>query len=352
MQRPIIAINYYFGPDELGNRVFADTYSGGASYLLKYFKTHFKKHGYDVVTLDTVDPQDPLVRYIIYFDYNWRLLFSDPFLKRVPKEKRVLILIEPSNINPSMYYIPYLRNQFEIIFTWDLNLLKRNPSYTRINVLVGAEPRAYRENRFPGNTVQSKKLLVAVSGNRWSYMPQSTYGLRKKAFAYFGEKFQNDFDLYGIGWENPSIFYETWFKEWRVPKAFRGAIKGDFNKKIEVMAKYKFALCFENNASEPGYVSEKITDCFCARCIPIYYGSPGTEQLIPKETWINFRDFSDFDDLSNYLTSMTDERYAEFINNIEQFLNSPQADYFSTNHFCSVITKALLPADQDLQIDQ
>jgi len=342
MQRPMIAINYYFGPNELDNRVFEDSYSGGASGLLKYFKRCFARQGYDVVTLDTVDPNDPHVKYVIYFDYNWRLLFSDPFLKKVPKQKRVLILIEPSNINPSMYYVPFLREQFQIVFTWNLKLLRENPSYHRINVLLGAEPGAYRKNRFTENTFQNKRLLVAVSGNRWSYMPQSTYSLRKRTYRYFGEKCKDDFDLYGVGWEKPSIFYETWFRKWTPPKAFRGTIEGESDKKIEVMSKYKFSLCFENNASEPGYISEKITDCFCARCVPVYYGTEGTEQLIPQEAWINFRAFSGLDELERYLVSMSEHTYSQYVDAIDQLMQSSQIDYFSTDHFCKTIMECLV----------
>ena len=41
--------------------------------------------------------------------------------------------------------------------------------------------------------------------------------------------------------------------------------------KIEWLKQYKFNICFEN-ASYPGYLTEKIFDAFEAGCIPIYWG--------------------------------------------------------------------------------
>jgi hypothetical protein len=101
-----------------------------------------------VVTLDTVDFNEPNVKHVLYFEYNWRLLRTDSYLKQIPHEKRALVLLEPANINPSLYMVPWLRDRFHTVFTWDLTLLKKNPSYTQINVPVGAEPQTYRENPF------------------------------------------------------------------------------------------------------------------------------------------------------------------------------------------------------------
>jgi hypothetical protein len=175
-------------------------------------------------------------------------------------------------------------------------------------------------------------------------MPQSTYRIRKRAYRYFEKHLPSDFDLFGTGWNQPAIFYEKWF---RIPifSSFRGPIKEGFDEKIKVLSTYKFCLCFENNVSEPGYISEKITDCFCARCVPIYFGSEGVEQLIPKNAWINFRDFSGFNELSRYLASMDEAMHQNYLNGIDNFLLSPQSDYFSTEHFCAALANRLIRND-------
>lgn len=342
--RPIIAINYYFSSDELDNRILAPAATGGKALCVKTFRDYMRTRGAAVVTLDTVDFHDPNVKQVLYFDYNWRLVRSDPFLGRIPREKRALVMIEPANINPSLYYTSLLRDRFQTVFTWDLNLLRKNPSYSRINVPVGAEPEAYRENQFRDRSFADKRFLVAVSMNRWSYMPQSTYPIRKRAYRYFERAFPEAFDLYGVGWNAPCINYEKWFGHPHF-SAWRGPIDNTYDAKVRKIAGYKFALCFENNASEPGYISEKITDCFCARCVPVYYGCKEAGDLIPRDAWIDLRDFRNFAELAAFLSNMDEARYQRYIAAIDRFMQSDQLEYFSTRHWFGVIADRFgLPA--------
>jgi len=338
--RPIIAINYYFSSKELNNRIFSADCNTPVAVKIKAFRAVMNSRGATVVTLDTVNFDDPNVKYVLYFDYNWRFACSDPYLNKVPREKRALALLEPANINPSLYYTSLLRDKFPIVFTFDHKLLRKNPMYVRINVPLGAEPQKYRENFFREIPFSDKRFLVAVSRNRWSYMPQSTYTFRKRAYKYFERVFSEQFDLYGMGWNAPCIFYEKWFGHPRF-SSFRGEIDDTYEAKVCAIAKYKFALCFENNASEPGYISEKITDCLCARCVPIYYGSKGTEEMIPRDAWIDMRDFHDFGELCAFLLSIDEARYNRYVEAIDRFMASDRLDFFSTDHFCGVIADHL-----------
>jgi hypothetical protein len=340
--RPIIAINYYFTAAELNNRIFAPDNNVGKAVGLKAFRAFMDARGVDVVTLDMVDFNNPNVKYVLYFEYNWRMLKRDPFFDKIPYQKRALVLLEPANVNPSMYYTDFLRKRFPVVFTWDLNLLARNPSYAQINVPVGAEPHAYRLNRFQNIAFCNKKLLVAVSANRGGYMPQSihSYNTRRRAYRFFEKQYSSDFDLFGLWWDQPRNVFEKLvgsspFRSWR------GAIPGSWDEKVNVIAKYKFALCFENNVSQPGYISEKITDCFCARCVPVYYGSKGADSLIPREAWIDLRGFKNFAELGAYLSGMEEVRYNEYIAAIDRFMQSERLDFFSTNHFYGVIAGRL-----------
>jgi len=338
--RPIIAVNYYFGQNELNNRIFEHDCKAATSEIMKALRSFLNKRGVDVVTIDTVDFHDPNVRHVVYFDYNWRLVHRDPFLFKIPFEKRALVIIEPANINPSLYYTSLLRNLFCTVFTWDFNLLRKNPKYIRINVPMGAEPRAYREHRFKDIAFADKKFLVAVSMNRWSYMPQSTYSLRKRAYSYFERAFPDQFDLFGMGWNAPSIFYEKWFGH-PLFSSWRGPIDNTSDAKVHKIAEYKFALCFENNASEPGYISEKIIDCFCGRCVPVYYGSKGTDELIPRDSWIDLRDFRNLVELKTFLCSMDESRYNQYVSEIDRFMKCGRIDYFSNSHLMGVIADRL-----------
>ena len=48
-----------------------------------------------------------------------------------------------------------------------------------------------------------------------------------------------------------------------------------------------FAICYENARDIPGYITEKIFDCFFAGCVPIYWGgAPNVTDHIPANTFI------------------------------------------------------------------
>lgn len=340
--KDVLGINYYFGSQDHQDAVFAP---GRRDALGAGFVQSFKawiEDRYDVVvhTWDCVDASAPEVKAVLYFDYSWRYAKRDPFLEKIPFEKRALMMIEPANVNPSLYYLKRYRDRFSTVFTWDRRLLAENPSYKPVNVPVGAEPSVYRENRFSDIPFAEKKLLIAVSRNRWSYMPQSTYRKRKAAYAYFDACRPDDFDLFGPNWNEPSGPFDKWlgFPHYRT---YRGELPGGWDGKVARMANYRFALCFENNAHQPGYISEKITDCFCARCVPVYYGSEGTEELIPRDCWIDARAFRHYRDLEAFLVGMSAERHAAYIRAIDDFMKSPRLDFFSTEHYFRTLADGL-----------
>ena len=340
--KPILGINYYFSATEHNDAVFRpERRSEPVAGFVQNFKRWMEeRYDVEVHTYDCVDAVSDDVKAVLYFDYSWRYAGTDTLLERVPFEKRALMIIEPKNINPSIYYLSRYRNRFSTIFTWDRKLLSRYPHYKPVNVPVGAEPSSYRENRFGGISFDEKKLLIAVSRNRWAYMPQSTYGLRKAAYRYFETNCKDGFDLYGQGWNKPVTKLEKWFGYHKF-SCYRGEISGGWDDKVSCMAHYRFALCYENNASQPGYVSEKITDCFCARCVPIYYGSPGVEDLIPQDCWIDAKRFRNFREMQDFIVNMTPERHAEHLAAIEDFMHSSALDFFSTDHYFTTLAEGV-----------
>lgn len=337
MGRPrTIALNYFFSREDLDNRIFDPARQDPKARFMQSFRALIRERGGEVVTLDTVDCRDPAVTHALYFDTSWRYALSDPFLRTVPHEKRALIIIEPANVNPSLYYTSLLRDRFATVFTWDLDLLRRNPDYVRIHVPAGVDLLQYRENRFAAVAYADKKLLVAVNANRWSYMPQSNYRLRMRAFRYFERAFPEQFDLYGIGWNAPRIFYERWLGH-----PFFASYRGPIADKIQVISGYRFALCFENNAFQAGYVSEKITDFFCARCVPVYYGWKGAGTRIPDAAKIDLRAFRSFAELGRYLRGMSEAEHRRYVEAIDRFMRDDRLQFFTTRHMLDVVSTRL-----------
>jgi hypothetical protein len=84
---------------------------------------------------------------------------------------------------------------------------------------------------------------------------------------------------------------------------YRGACAS----KYEVLSQYRFSLCFENMAMT-GYVTEKIFDCLYAGCVPLYLGAKNIEELIPRDTYIDCRQFSSWEALNSYVMTMPESQ--------------------------------------------
>lgn len=75
----------------------------------------------------------------------------------------------------------------------------------------------------------------------------------------------------------------------------RYALNWDVSK-LNFLSRYKFHIAWENSDA-PGYITEKLTDCFIANTVPIYWGSGGDVAPFPKEAMICANDYPDVDAL-------------------------------------------------------
>jgi alpha(1,3/1,4) fucosyltransferase len=64
----------------------------------------------------------------------------------------------------------------------------------------------------------------------------------------------------------------------------------DWQAKIEFLRAYKFVIAFEN-ASAPGYNTEKLSHAIEADCVPIYWGDPEIGRSFNVRRFINAHDF-------------------------------------------------------------
>jgi hypothetical protein len=113
--------------------------------------------------------------------------------------------------------------------------------------------------------------------------------------------------------------------------------------KVATLSKYRFALCFENTAF-PGYVTEKIFDCFAAGCIPIYLGAPDIRDLVPAGAFIDARDFSDLTGLESFIRDTRPEVARDYITAAADFMSSKRAERFTQGHFVRAMADVLLQA--------
>jgi glycosyltransferase involved in cell wall biosynthesis len=110
----------------------------------------------------------------------------------------------------------------------------------------------------------------------------------------------SDVTVYGIGWKGvPGVKIGHSLHRSRDPRS-----------SVDIIAEYTFVVIVENSDAD-GYVSEKIYDAFIAGTIPIYYGNNNDRVGIPRDMYIDLRQFATSKDLDAHLRSMTDvEIYA------------------------------------------
>ncbi len=84
--------------------------------------------------------------------------------------------------------------------------------------------------------------------------------------------------------------------------------------KLEFMSPYKFMIAFENS-SYPGYVTEKIYECFYTNTIPIYWGSQTITMDFNPNRIINRLDYNSDEELIERVRFLNEnqEAYLEFI---------------------------------------
>ena len=154
---------------------------------------------------------------------------------------------------------------------------------------------------------------------------------RRKMIEFFETKPDEDFEFYGA----PK-------GDFGKHKNYRGPIPGKHSgpEKIEVLKNYKFCVCFENCHHLQGYVTEKIFGCFAAGCIPIYWGAPNIDSYVPRDCYIDYRDFASKEHLYYYLKMMTKEVYEQYLSRIRTYLKSHKAALFSREYFEKIICEA------------
>jgi glycosyltransferase involved in cell wall biosynthesis len=116
----------------------------------------------------------------------------------------------------------------------------------------------------------------------------------------------SDITVYGVGWEK----YLDPPRHPRIKVGHSLHRSQDPQTSIQILEKYTFALIIENTNAD-GYVSEKIYDAFIAGTIPLYYGNNNENVGIPKNMYIDLREYPTSLELEARLQSLTDRDIQE-----------------------------------------
>jgi hypothetical protein len=300
-------------------------------------KDKFEENGVNLSTQDINLPSES--QFIIYNEM--------PNVKYISMDKNIYLLILESKIVKSFTkpdsWDKKNHRYFKKIFTWDDNLVD-NKKYIKVNY----SHKIPAELHF--NLSKKEKLCTMITGNKFASHPLELYTERLKAIRWFEQNHLEEFDFYGMGWDEYCFKgilsrlnnLDSLRKSLKPIKPKHPSYRGAIKSKREVLQKYKFAICYENERDIPGYITEKIFDCFFAGCVPVYWGAPNIAAYIPSDTFIDRREFRTYDDLYSYLKYMPDKEYAGRLDNIKNFIYSDNIYPFSAECFAETFVNEIL----------
>jgi len=222
---------------------------------------------------------------------------------------------EPEVVYPRSHDLS-LHAPFIKVFTQHDKYLTIGPKYIKINPFC-------LDVCQPVRNTEKDKLCVMISSDKNSDHPLALYSKRVEAINWFEANHPDSFDFYGH-WDSSSH------------PCHRGIIEN----KIETLSRYRFAICYENSKDISGYITEKILDCFIAGCIPVYWGAPNISDYIPTDCYIDRKKFQSYEQLYSFMSDMNDEDYLQYLNTIDEFIQSPSSKQFSIKHYIDTMWTA------------
>ena len=163
------------------------------------------------------------------------------------------------------------------------------------------------------------------------------YGERR-AIAREAERYMPGFlDVFGAGWNREQISWCPLYPN-RPYRSWRGNTKIS---KHELSAEYRFVMAYENFRGRRGYISEKIFDALQAGSVPVYLGEERIAEFVPREAFVDARNFRTRRELLAYLQSCREPEWEEMRQAGQEFLSSAAFRPFTDEAFAERMTDVL-----------
>jgi hypothetical protein len=314
-----------------------------------------RTHGFELMTADRVWDRGIDPRTVKIISYDWPP--ATDALVAAGARPSILTTLEPPVIAWQLYtYLRRISARFAHAFLFGGAGPRVAPGCT-FHQLYFPQVRDPRAVAWPAWS--ERRFLVSISANkamvrslrRWFDRPRAVSLKRELASRMYPpvgrdlylerlravENFAGraDFDLFGMGWERQHPAVPA-----RLHRAVQRVYRGPSSEKLVTLARYRFALCFENSRF-PGYVSEKIFDCFFTGTVPVYLGAPDIERYVPRECFIDMQAFSSYGELELFLDSLDEASARRYVEAAAEFVRSPRYECFTQQHFAREMVDAL-----------
>ena len=255
---------------------------------------------------------------------NYRALAARPNIRM-----RAFVIFEPPVVAPHLYReLPALTKVFERVYIHNVEgdgYSLKEVDASRLQKLYWPQPRSEVIEKCWHMQDRQRRIVVINGNHKPATRSKELYSKRIEAMASLAKL--ECIDLYGRGWERWWSRNSMWLPYWRNRKTLMSIYKGACASKYEVMQHYTFALCFENMAMK-GYITEKIFDCIYAGTIPLYWGATDITDLIPKNAYVDVRQFASWELMHAALMQMSDKEIQAMREAGRTFLRSEQGMRF------------------------
>lgn len=201
-----------------------------------------------------------------------------PDIVRSPAKHKIAWIVEPWVINASPYHwIKQNFHLFSMVLTHTKNLLPIDPRFKYCP--IGGCWIAEEHRR--GLPTRTDRLSIIASGKVMTSLQQLRHDVVRELAA-----------AYNIGKFGDAYQYIKF--------------------KHEVLGCYEYSIVIEN-CVEPGYFTEKLTDCLACHCVPLYCGDPTINELFDMSGIPTFSDIPSLrailDNLPVVPTSVKEHNY-------------------------------------------
>jgi hypothetical protein len=307
-----------------------------------YLQREGAKQGFDLHTEDIVSPSEADI--IFYLDRPRSRRKIQEIRSRNPGARHVVLLLESPLHNACMFEEGNLAD-FDAVLTFLPSLMGR-PGRFRYSLPFSNSKRVEE-----GPPYDRRKVAVLVSSNinynlryimgilrrnrreGWGGMGRSAwrmvrfnelYSARQQVARAFAHIRPDALDIFGRGWEGEVCS--------------QGVLNGP---KLDLIAGYRFNICFENVRGQFGYVSEKLFDGVFAGAVPVYLGDEDIARSVPDEVYVDAREFEgQWDRLARYLISFPEERWRRHHEAGREFIRNFSHSDYSPESFAGKVIKA------------
>tara|TARA_B100000795_G_scaffold70296_1_gene49210 strand:- start:599 stop:1600 length:1002 start_codon:yes stop_codon:yes gene_type:complete len=255
------------------------------------------------------------------------------------------ILSETNYIHPDNSNIDLLK-KYKHVFSWNPDLVNLGLA-TKIQL-------AHPMGKGVIDGYEKRHQLVVLFGSNRSlrgwHPKKNLYNERVKTIKWFEHNAPDVFALYGKKWNMSGrlltrlgAFIHSLEK--RLPFKYSPfpSWKGVILNKQDILIHSRFSIVYENIKGLKGYITEKIFDAFVAGNVPVYWGAEDIDNYIPKECFIDRRNFTNHQELYKFLKNMPEKQYLDYQKYIKNFIEN-QSEEFSCKKFSETISLKIVEA--------